>query len=251
MTATKGTPLHTQGCLFCLRSDGGFTSREHVFSEGLGNHEQVLDPGVVCDRCNHGPLSKADEALVNFEAVGLRKGELGIPSKSGKPAVVKFGNATIFWSGPGQLEVVNPNSKAIRHMHKGTPGESGSHGQLNLHSGGPMTARRKGRIVRSVWKSAVESIYLNHGAEAAFDPILDEARHAVIDDTSHGWALILGAVKPTTGVWVQCEPLTVGDRPALATWMTVFGLEFYTDLLLRDPADNYYEPAAHVMAWEF
>lgn len=42
--------LHEQGCIFCRRHDGGFTSREHVFPESLGNEEVVLPRGVVCDR---------------------------------------------------------------------------------------------------------------------------------------------------------------------------------------------------------
>lgn len=50
-------------CLFCLRDDGGFTSREHIFSEGVGNHKYVLQPGIVCDRCNNGPLAETCVAV--------------------------------------------------------------------------------------------------------------------------------------------------------------------------------------------
>lgn len=78
------TPKHTNGCLFCRRSDGGFRSREHIFSEALGNHEYVLDPGVVCDRCNNGPLARADDALTNFPPIALLRAERGLPTKAGK-----------------------------------------------------------------------------------------------------------------------------------------------------------------------
>ena len=37
-------------CLFCRRGDGGWTSREHVIPESMGNTELILPPGVVCDR---------------------------------------------------------------------------------------------------------------------------------------------------------------------------------------------------------
>src|SRR5689334_21444546 len=67
-TLAEPTPLHEYGCLFCRRADGGFTSREHIFSEALGNFdEHVLPPGVVCDRCNNEKLSAADEALIGFQ----------------------------------------------------------------------------------------------------------------------------------------------------------------------------------------
>jgi hypothetical protein len=78
-------PLNAAGCLFCLRADGGFVSREHVFSEGFGNvDEKVLPPGVVCDRCNNGPLALADEELVNFPPISLLRAERGIPTKAGR-----------------------------------------------------------------------------------------------------------------------------------------------------------------------
>jgi len=34
---------------------------EHIVSEALGNVTLILPPGVVCDRCNHGTLSRLDE----------------------------------------------------------------------------------------------------------------------------------------------------------------------------------------------
>jgi hypothetical protein len=250
-SALERGPLNAQGCLFCLRSDGGFSSCEHVFSEGLGNHEKVLPPGVTCDRCNHGPLALADQALVSFEGVAFLKAERGIPSKAGKPAVVKFGNATIFWSGPGNLEVVRPNRKAIEHMHKAEPG-GGSHGKLHLHSGGPITAQRIGRIVRSVWKSAIECIYLIHGPTVAFDPQLDSARAAVIDQDAHGWALVPKTATPCDDIKLHYSfPVTRHGRFALPVRMSVFGVEFYTDPVLRDIGDNYYDFPFPVNMWEF
>jgi hypothetical protein len=53
-----------QPCLFCKSSDGDFTSREHIFPETVGNTDlAMLPPGVVCDRCNNGPLARLDKAL--------------------------------------------------------------------------------------------------------------------------------------------------------------------------------------------
>jgi hypothetical protein len=85
-----------EGCLFCLRKDGGFVSREHIFSEAFGNiEEKVLPPGVVCDRCNNGPLALADEELINFPPISLLRAERGIPTKAGNPVESKWSNAKI------------------------------------------------------------------------------------------------------------------------------------------------------------
>lgn len=38
-------------CILCLRTDGGSKNREHVVQHCL-SARWLLDPGVVCDRCN-------------------------------------------------------------------------------------------------------------------------------------------------------------------------------------------------------
>lgn len=168
-------PKHSEGCLFCRRDDGGFTSREHVFSEALGNHEYIIDPGVVCDRCNNGPLSRADEALVNFPGITLLRAERGLRTKAGKPVVSKWGNATVAFSDRGTLDVYGPSKEAMRNMPE--PGRMPPDGgKMELTTGGPVTANRIRSMVRSVWKSALELVYWDQGAEFAFDPVFDEAR---------------------------------------------------------------------------
>src|SRR4051794_3129220 len=72
-----------RGCLFCRNSDGSFRSQEHVFPESLGNKTLVLPVGVVCDRCNNGPLAQVDKALCDFMPIAMRRTTLGIQSKSG------------------------------------------------------------------------------------------------------------------------------------------------------------------------
>ena len=55
-------PVSSSGCLFCRQRDGGFSSEEHIFPESLIGDADRLPKGLVCDRCNHGPLSQLDEA---------------------------------------------------------------------------------------------------------------------------------------------------------------------------------------------
>jgi hypothetical protein len=169
MSSSQSKALHAEGCLFCRGHDGGFVSREHVFSEALGNNERsdnpmILAPGVVCDRCNNGPLSAGDEALVNFPAVAMLRAERGLGSKAGKAPVAKFGNATVYWSKGKTMNVVGPGAKAM-NMRQCPDGRV--EGKLDLTSGGPLTAKRIRLIVRSVWKSALELLYLDRGPGVA------------------------------------------------------------------------------------
>lgn len=240
--------LHARGCLFCLQPDGGFTSREHIVSEALGNHQYILPPGVVCDRCNNQALAVVDEALVNFPPITLLRGERGLPSKSGKAVASKWGNATLFW-GPerGTLNVVG-GRRAVRKMQ--TDGKTSS-GTIELRTGGPVTARRIGRMVRSIWKSTLEFVYLDHGADAAFDRGFDEVRQAVLNDGSHGWALLAREGEPRPNVVLTYEPRLVDGRPALPTMMNIFGVTFLTDPLTRDFDPAAIEAQDNVNIWRF
>src|SRR3954451_4065983 len=92
-----------RGCLVCRRGDGGFTSFEHIFPEALGNTELLLPVGVVCDRCNNGPLAEADEALSRFLPIDLMRTWHGIPSKSGRLPDFNFDNGALRCVRPGHI----------------------------------------------------------------------------------------------------------------------------------------------------
>jgi hypothetical protein len=244
--------LHEEGCLFCRTHDGGFVSREHVFSEGLGNNEnadnpKVLPPGVVCDRCNNGPLGLGDEALVNFAPIAMLRGERGLGSKSGKAPLAKFGNAQVAWTGRGELTVFSPKGKAMDV--RPTP-DGRVKGTLNLTSGGPVTAKRIRLMVRSVWKSAVELIYLDQGPEVAFDHTLDPAREAILNSRASGWALVPMDATPHQHVslsyWYPCQ---VEGYEALPILFDVFGMVILTDALFRQ--ERSIERPDRVNLWEF
>lgn len=55
----------------------------------------MLAPGVVCDRCNNGPLAAADGELIAFEPIAMLRAERGLATKTGKPIAAKFANATV------------------------------------------------------------------------------------------------------------------------------------------------------------
>jgi len=105
-----GEALNPEGCLFCRRHDGGFRSEEHIFSQGLGNTTYVLPPGIVCDRCNNGPLSVADHALTDFSPIVLLRAERGLPTKAGKPVAAKFGGDDTLDGGAGDDQLSGDGS---------------------------------------------------------------------------------------------------------------------------------------------
>jgi len=60
---------------------------------GHGGKEPILLPrGVVCDPCNNAPLSRLDQALIEFDFVSMVKTLYGVPSKTGKRPRTIFGN---------------------------------------------------------------------------------------------------------------------------------------------------------------
>jgi hypothetical protein len=145
-SAATGHARHPQGCLFYRRHDGGFVSREHIFSESLGNlTDYVLAPRVMCDRCNNGPLAAGDGELIGFEPIAMLRAERGLATKTGKPIAAKFANASVWFGATGQLNVETNSSKTTRRM-------TAAGGELEL-LGRPITPRRARLMVRSIWKA--------------------------------------------------------------------------------------------------
>lgn len=245
--AVNDARLHERGCLFCLRSDGGFRSREHIFPEALGNQEHILPAGVVCDRCNHGPLSLADDALVSFPPIALLIGERGIGGKTGKARVVDVGGTQVWWSGKGELNVAT-NSKRVTSGMRGFPREPG---KLRL-KGSRSTPARFRAIVRSVWKSTLEFIYVDHGSEEAYSEKYDEARQAVLDvKGAKGWAVCPKEASTHEEMRLTYQFVSVNSRPSVPVETDVFGVIIRTDLLLRDLDIGHLAGSGALNVWTF
>jgi hypothetical protein len=68
-----------RGCLFCRNKYAPSTKEQHITSKSLGNdasaglvdHELVLPPGVVCDKCNGRRLSRVEKALVEWPPISI------------------------------------------------------------------------------------------------------------------------------------------------------------------------------------
>jgi hypothetical protein len=225
-----------------VRTDGGFGSREHIFSEALGNEEYVFEPGVVCDRCNNGPLALGDGELVNFAPIALLRAERGLATKDKHPVAAQFSNARIYYTERGAMTVETNSPKTTARMQ-------GNTGEMDL-IGNRLTERRARLMCRAVWKSALELFYWDNGP-AAFDPIFDGARAAILDGRAHGWCVVPKYGTPTEVTTLEYSRLQVGGREAMPVVMSVFGVEFHTDLLRRDLPAAQLTPPWEFNLWEF
>jgi hypothetical protein len=138
----------------------------------------------------------------------------------------------VWWDGPGELRVV-PGSKRA-HTRTGP-----SSGRLEL-TGKVIDERFQCRFTLALWKIGLEFVYLDRGAEVAFDPKFDPAREAVIGQReSTGWCIAPKEIKPHDNVTVALHLDGVADgRERAVVMVDVFGVSFASDLLVLDRTEE-------------
>ena len=245
MQADTGA-LHEEGCLFCRRHDGGFASEEHIVSRALGHIDRyVLPPGVVCDRCNRGPLANADLALISFGPIEMLRAERGLPTRTNKPVQVNIGGTRMRWTGSGNLTIVGAGNKVVEGL-----GPDG--GKINLSTGRRVDERFMRSMTHAVWKMALEFLYIDPGPETAFDPKFDPVREAAIGlRQTRGWCLVPVDGKARKDVEVGTVLGLAGGVEYAHVRVDVFGVVFISDLLLRDVDPNTIQAPVPVNVWSF
>lgn len=177
----------TRGCLVCRRHDGDFRSREHPMPESLGNTEIALPPGVVCDRCNNGPLAVLDQVICEFLPVKMRRTMLGITSKSGSVPTTRFHDGALQHTGPASLRFSGDGGKEILRETFRTGNTVGL--RFDVRGGRRMTPRHGSELSRALLKMGLELSWLDHGPmmlEARFDHI----RAAILGEPRAGFFLM-------------------------------------------------------------
>jgi len=71
-------------CLFCLESKGPFSRIEHIIPESLGNDDDFLEPGFVCDQCNQYFGSEVENKALNASPFGIERTSAAVITKKGK-----------------------------------------------------------------------------------------------------------------------------------------------------------------------
>ncbi len=229
-----------RGCLFCRRSDGGFDAPEHILPESMGNTEAILPNGVVCDRCNHGPLAVIDEALCEFLPVKLRRTLLGIPSKRGAYPQMKLFKGTLSFipgkEGGEPTLFINENaSKRPMTSHEMLPDGKVAF-TLSMSGGKPLKPPYASQLSRALLKSAFEYAWLDHGEEL-LDSRFDHVRDAVLGVPRDGF---FAAAKTTdsnhTGAVISYNFESLGNgETRIAAGLLYAGVALFTDSRLMAP----------------
>jgi len=160
---------------------------EHILSEGLGNSSLVLPNGVVCDRCNNGPLSKLDQSLCDFLPLKARAVMLGIAGKSGKVPTLKFVNGTMSNEDGNHINFHHTEPRAFEELSRTATGQVEFN--LNVKGGRRLTARYAAELSSALLKIALELAWLDHG-ERMLGEEFDHVRDAVFGKARHGYFAI-------------------------------------------------------------
>ncbi len=159
--------------MFCLRRDGGFVSEEHLWAESLGNPEVVLEPGVVCDRCNANTLAQLDEALITYPPIAVTSASLGLRNKKGRLVSREFASGGVF-----PVETEDGIHVFFREAQTTAHPENGRwEFVLTDH----LTGRQLGKVARAVLATGLEAKARKEGKAAVMLPQFDGVREAVLD----------------------------------------------------------------------
>jgi hypothetical protein len=220
--------------MFCLRDDGGFCSREHPIPEALGNHNTILEPGVVCDRCNNGPLAYCDGELVNCPPIALMRTSQGIQSKRGRVPAAQFGDAGIHSLGDGSEG---------NHLYLNVPDEAitDGDGSFELELTKQWTAKQASRASRAILKIGFEMLAWDNGKSYVMNERFDGLRKAILHGY-RGW-LAYSTINgpPSPEVTVHYPPSQI---PGTSRWGLLGGVEVWGMRLTT------MWPANHALLWQ-
>jgi hypothetical protein len=228
-----------RGCLFCRKRDVPFTSVEHIFPESLGNKELTLPIGVVCDRCNNGPLSKVDAALCAFGPIPMMRLTHGVESKAGKLPEFHFDNGSISSDRPGNIHMKLSSQKWLKQKVAATPGHTAFSvtGKDSRYKNSP---KKLQLVHRALVKIAVECAWNALGEERLLSPEFDREREMVLHGGYHGYLLMPQKLDPQDLRASMHYDHYVRDSDGqrfLGLVASIFGCWLITDTLNDAPED--------------
>jgi|SRR5215211_149331 len=207
--------------------------------ESLGNSNQVLENGVVCDRCNNTVLSDLDQAIIEFFPVSLRRAMLGIQTKAGKFPKARFSGGTLQMTEPGHVLLKVASKKQAQTHPWGF--------NFNV-TGHRMTARRTRLVARAILKTTLECAWVDHG-EVVLSRPYDHIREFVLGTaTRPGYVLIPKKGDPND----RSLQLTYWQMPRdsgeidFVVGATYYGVFMGTDTLNARPSQPVAEEVAFV-----
>lgn len=162
----------TNHCIYCGRTEGAFSSEEHVLSESLGNYDTLLPKGFVCDTCNNEVLSTLDTILL--KAIPLHS--FYVPhTKDGKfPSAERYQSMHIKKTGPANIFIEEQTNKSSIKDEKQNPDGSVS---FSLSASYRFIPKE---VARAVYKVALGMVAYKLGQQAALDKKYDKAREFIL-----------------------------------------------------------------------
>jgi hypothetical protein len=231
-------PAHSRGCFLCLQIDGGFTSLEHPIAESLGNTELVLPKGIVCDRCNSGPLALLDQCLADLMPVKMRRTTLGIPNKAGTVPVTVFQDGRLEHLGPHGPALVGPAPKSWKEEWRNPRDPRWTVGTVMLTGGRPIRGRYAEQVARAVLKVGFEAAWPEQG-ERLMQEDFDQLREVILGTRRrHGYLFVGAQVDETDSsmnVWFDALRDDTQDVAHLMVSATLLGVRLATDSYNEKP----------------
>jgi len=202
-------------CLYCREDTGGFTSAEHILPQTLGNETGLLPKGVVCDRCNHGILSRLDRTFLDFAPIKFTRALYGTPNKRGKITDAQFTNGNVTRDDNGELRIVASEAYDVHHV---TKSEDTVEFSMSLIDKQVLDKNYVKLLTRAVFKFALGYIYFYNGEQVGMSKRYDEARDIILGKRSfHGFL----EYKATTLHEVVSFICDIGKQSSIGSSLTV------------------------------
>lgn len=236
MPEMAGRPaVGTGDCLFCRRTDGGFTTVEHVLPESLGNTRLTLPKGVVCDRCNNGPLSELDQVLCEFFPIKFRRTMLGIESKAGRVPKTRFMTGELRNDGDDHLTITVDRENDTTTFREVARNGDEVELALSWRGGNKLTPRYAARLSSALLKGALECAWLDHG-ERMHEPDFDHIRDAVLGEPRDGFVSFVKEGNPNdNGLRLTYDLIDSGEAEGLWVVAQYYGISMATHSRLATP----------------
>jgi hypothetical protein len=218
-------------CLYCLKSDGGFTSEEHPIPESLGNSTLVLPPGIVCDRCNRGKLSELDRTLVECLPVKIRRTTLGILSKAGKVPVTAFQDGQLRHDGRFAALHGDLAARSWSEEYRSKKDPRYTIGMATLTGGRPIRGRHAEELSRSLLKVGLGCAWPEQG-DKLLGAEFNDVRDVILGTSRRAGYLFIGneVHEANTALNVQYDALADRDgNVSLRVLANFYGVVMLTD----------------------
>lgn len=212
-------------CIYCLSTEGNFSSEEHVYPESLGNNELLLPKGVVCDKCNNEVLSGLDNHLVNHDIFSmLRVMFLPYNTKSCEFPKAVFQNMKIKKVAPRKIVFDVHNSSKSNKGFNTESVENGVNIKISTVGRIPFDPTELGR---ALFKISLGVICWHNGIDEALKNKYDLARDFILGKQLFPNFMLMSQ---SSQVINQIEGSHVFGNPGTFCKVNIFGVIFLYNL---------------------